>query len=103
MTTPAFEDVAAPTWAIRPGPARDLDQTHDLHREAFGRLDEAELVDAIRSGPDFLPELSLVAVAADGSVLGHILISRIGFEEDAYAVRGDVLSLAPLAVLPPHS
>jgi len=102
MTTTKFDEVAAPAWSIRPEQPLDLDQIHDLHREAFGRLDEAELVDAIRSGPDFIPELSLVAAAADGSVLGHVLISRIGFEEEEFAVRGDVLSLAPLAVLPPH-
>jgi putative acetyltransferase len=103
MTSTTFEEVAAPAWTIRPEQPLDLDQIHDLHREAFGRRDEAELVDAIRSGPDFIPELSLVAAAADGSVLGHILVSRIGFEEEAYAIRGDVLSLAPLAVLPPYA
>ena len=103
MTTDTFEGVAAPAWTIRPEQPLDLDQIHDLHREAFGRRDEAELVDAIRSGPDFIPELSLVAAAADGSVLGHVLVSRIGFEEQAYAIRGDVLSLAPLAVLPPYT
>ncbi len=103
MTTSTFEEVAAPAWTIRPEQPLDLDQIHDLHREAFGRRDEAELVDAIRSGPDFIPELSLVAAAADGSVLGHVLMSRIGFEEEAYAIRGDVLSLAPLAVLPPYT
>ena len=103
MTTSTFEEVAAPAWTIRPEEPLDLDQIHDLHREAFGRRDEAELVDAIRSGPDFIPELSLVAVAADGSVLGHVLLSRIGFEEEAYGVRGDVLALGPLGVLPPHS
>ncbi len=103
MTTSSFEEVAAPAWTIRPEQPLDLDQIHDLHRVAFGRRDEAELVDAIRGGPDFIPELSLVAAAADGSVLGHVLISRIGFEEKEFAVRGDVLALAPLAVLPPHS
>ena len=103
MTTTTFEEVAAPAWTIRPEQPLDLDQIHDLHREAFGRRDEAELVDAIRTGPDFIPELSLVAAAADGSVLGHVLVSRIAFEEEEYAIRGDVLSLAPLAVLPPHS
>jgi putative acetyltransferase len=103
MTTDMFEGVAAPAWTIRPEQPLDLDQIHDLHREAFGRRDEAELVDAIRSGPDFIPELSLVAAAGDGSVLGHVLLSRIGFEEEAFAIRGDVLSLAPLAVLPPYA
>jgi len=103
MTTDTFERVAAPAWTIRPEQPLDLDQIHDLHREAFGRRDEAELVDAIRSGSDFIPDLSLVAAAVDGSVLGHVLMSRIGFEEEAYAIRGDVLSLAPLAVLPPYT
>jgi putative acetyltransferase len=102
MTTTTFEEVAATAWEIRPEQPLDLDQIHDLHREAFGRPDEAELVDAIRSGPDFIPELSLVAAAPEGSVLGHVLLSRIGFEEREFAVRGDVLSLAPLAVMPPH-
>ena len=44
-----------------------------------------------------------MAAAADGSVLGHVLVSRIGFEEEEYAVRGDVLALAPIAVLPPYA
>ena len=95
--------VQAPQWSIRPEQAIDLDQIHDLHRAAFGRPAEAELVDAIRSGPDFIPELSLVAVADDGSVLGHVLVSRVGFEPDEGGPRIDVLALAPLAVLPPHA
>jgi putative acetyltransferase len=103
MTARDFEGVAATEWAIRPEQPVDLDQIHELHREAFGRREEAELVDAIRTGKDFIPELSLVAAAADGSVLGHVLVSRIGFEEEAYDVRGDVLALAPIAVLPPHA
>lgn len=107
MSTMPVPDAAeltdAPSWSIRPEQPIDLDQIHDLHREAFHRPDEADLVDAIRSGPDFLPDLSLVAVANDGSVLGHILVSRVGFEPHAAdAVRSDALALAPLAVLPPH-
>ena len=102
MITPAFEEVAGPAWTIRTEQPLDLDQIHELHSQAFGRRDEAELVDAVRSGPDFIPELSLVAVAADGSVLGHILLSRIEFLEQS-GPRRDVLSLAPLAVLPPHN
>jgi putative acetyltransferase len=102
MATSTFDEVASAAWSVRPEQPLDLDQIHDLHRAAFGRPDEAELVDAIRSGPDFIPELSLVAAAADGSVLGHVLVSRIGFEEEAFAARGDVLALAPLAVLPPY-
>lgn len=95
--------VEAPSWSIRPELPVDLDQIHELHREAFRGPAEAELVDAIRAGSGFVPELSLVAVAADGSVLGHILMSIVAFDPDAEAsARRDVLALAPLGVLPPH-
>lgn len=96
-------EVEAAPWAIRAEHPIDLDLIHDLHRAAFRRAEEAELVDAIRSGPDFIPELSLVAATEDGSVLGHILVSRVTFlpDQDAEA-RQDALALAPLAVLPPH-
>jgi putative acetyltransferase len=96
-------DVTAPAWTIRPELPIDLDYIHELHRQAFTGSIEAELVDAIRSGPDFIPELSLVAVTADGSVLGHIMLSRIGLQpDDGTESQIDVLALAPLAVLPPH-
>ena len=91
------------TWSIRPELPMDIDQIHEMHRAAFRGAAEAELVDAVRAGAGFIPELSLVAVATDESVLGHILVSIIGFDPDAEgAPRRDVLALAPLAVLPPH-
>lgn len=95
--------VGAPSWTIRPEQPIDIDQIHDLHRTAFGGPAEAELVDAIRASGGFVPELSLVAVAGDGSVLGHVLISRVGFSPiEASEESAEVLALAPLAVLPPH-
>ena len=104
MTTGRDEAIDAPAWTIRPESPVDLDQIHELHREAFRRPEEPELVDAIRSGADFIPELSLVAVADDGSVLGHILLSCVGFApREESAVNLEVLALAPLAVLPPHA
>lgn len=103
MTTEARDLVDAPAWSIRPELPVDIDQINDVHREAFRGPAEAELVDAIRAGIGFIPELSLVAVAADGSVLGHVLISRVAFDPDEQgAPRRDALALAPLAVLPAH-
>lgn len=103
MTSIPPDEIVAPSWAIRPEQPVDLDQIHELHRAAFPGPVEAELVDAIRSGPDFLPDLSLVAATEDGSILGHVLVSRVRLETDApQAARIDVLALAPLAVLPPH-
>lgn len=103
-TTAAAPDlVPAPPWAVRPEMPLDLDQIHELHREAFRGPTEAELVDAIRAGPNFVAELSLVAATPDGSVLGHVLLSRIVFEpQTTDEVAADALVLAPLAVLLSH-
>jgi predicted N-acetyltransferase YhbS len=101
--TQTHELVEPAAWSVRPELPMDLDQIHDLHLQAFRGTDEAELVDAVRAGAGFVPELSLVAVATDGSVLGHILVSIVGFDPDENgAARRDILALAPLAVLPPY-
>ena len=103
MTTPVPDAVHAVAWTIRPEKPIDLDQIHDLHRAAFRGPSEAELVDAIRSSAAFVPELSLVAVTEDGSVLGHVLLSHIDLQPDeADAPQLTVLALAPIAVLPQH-
>jgi predicted N-acetyltransferase YhbS len=101
MTMTADPGIAAATWAIRPELPIDIDLVHELHRAAFPGSVEAELVDAIRSSPWYVPEGSLVAVTEDGSILGHVLISRVMLEHDG-APATEVLALAPLAVLPPH-
>jgi putative acetyltransferase len=103
MTMQSPDLVEPATWSIRPELPMDIDQIHELHREAFRGPAEAELVDAVRAGAGFVPELSLVAVAADESVLGHILVSVVGFDPDTDgSPRRGVLALAPLGVLPPH-
>ena len=104
MTTPSHPhavDTAA--WTIRLEQPIDLDQIHQLHRVAFAGPREAELVDAVRATASFVPELSLVAVTDDGSVIGHVLLSQIELQPDGDdAARQTVLALAPVAVLPPH-
>lgn len=104
MTTLTPHDaIEAPAWTIRPEQPIDLDQIHELHRAAFAGPAEAELVDTIRAGAYFLPELSLVAVTGDGSVLGHVLVSQVELHpRDEEAGPIPVLALAPIAVLPPH-
>ena len=102
MSTPSHP-VAAPAWTIRPEQPIDLDQVHDLYRASFPGPSTAELVDAVRSGADFLADLTLVAVTDDGSVLGHVLLTRVALQPDEDGEpRLDVLSLGPVAVLPPH-
>jgi putative acetyltransferase len=60
-----------------------------VEEAAFGRPDEADIVDTLRSDPAWA--LSLVA-EVDGSIVGHLLFSR-----------GDrAMTLGPLAVAPEH-
>lgn len=104
MTTTTPPEIDAPSWTTRLEHPVDIDQIHELHRAAFRGPHEAELVDAVRSGAAFVPELSQVAVTDEGSVLGHVLISRIDLQpDDEEQARLPVLALAPIAVLPQHA
>jgi putative acetyltransferase len=82
---------------IRPETAEDYAAIHEVNALAFGREVEARLVEALRRLPDFIPDLSLVAVEAD-RVVGHILFSPIVIETKDGAVPA--LALATLAVRP---
>ena len=85
---------------IRNETESDFDAIRTLNSQAFGQDGEGRLVDALRSGG--YAELSLVAMdttASDrGSVVGHILFSRIHIDCGDREVAA--LSLAPMAVLP---
>ncbi|QQP98036.1 GNAT family N-acetyltransferase [Lysobacter enzymogenes] len=70
-------------------------QTHALNCAAFGRADEADLVDRLRA--DGAVRLSLVAVEA-GEVVGHILFTELPTQVDGREV--DAVALAPMAVDP---
>jgi putative acetyltransferase len=65
---------------------------------AFGRPDEADLVDVLRE--EARPFLSLVAVDEGERVVGHILFTPVTIEG---AADGRLeLGLGPMAVLPAH-
>ena len=82
---------------IRPETAEDYAAIREVNLLAFGQEVEPRLVEALRRLPDFIPELSLVAVEA-GQVVGHILFSPIVIETKDGSVPA--LTLAPLAVRP---
>ena len=82
---------------IRPETAEDYAAIHEVNLLAFGQEVEPRLVEALRRLPDFIPELSLVAIEA-GQVVGHILFSPFVIETKDGTVPA--LTLAPLAVRP---
>jgi putative acetyltransferase len=66
-----------------------------IHEAAFGGLEEADLVDQLRTGGDVL--ISLVA-ELEGRIVGHVLFSRMWIETAGGLVSA--VALAPVAVLP---
>jgi putative acetyltransferase len=76
----------------------DIEAIRRVHREAFGRDEEADLVEALRTSEAYLPELSLVAEVG-GEVAGHVLLTRLGLEGCPVP---PLLALAPVAVRPEY-
>jgi putative acetyltransferase len=81
---------------IRPEKNEDLEAIQKVNTEAFGQKNEADLVEEVRKSNAFIPELSLVALL-DGTVVGHILFSKIKIQTKDSEVPA--LCLAPMAVL----
>jgi putative acetyltransferase len=79
---------------VRSERAGDHDAIRRVNELAFDGPAEADLVDALRGSDAWLPDLSLVA-EDDRDVVGHALFTIAGLDSSA-----EVLSLAPMAVLP---
>ena len=61
---------------VRPERPADIEAIRAVNDAAFGGVDEARIVDAIRGTPDWIDGGSLVANDGRGTVVGHLLISR---------------------------
>ncbi|MGW0791479.1 GNAT family N-acetyltransferase [Streptomyces sp. NPDC002911] len=86
-----------PRWRARPETAADRDAVHGVVAAAFPARDEADLVDTLRTDPGaWLPGLSYVAEAPDGSVAAHALLTRCRVGD------APALALAPVATAPAH-
>ena len=85
------------TWTTRAETPADVAAIRAVTVAAFPTAHEADLVEALRADPGaWIDGLSFVAVAADGTVAGHALLTRC-------LVGGEpALALAPCAVLPGH-
>lgn len=85
---------------IRREEARDGCAIYEVVKKAFASAEhtdgnEHELVNALREGEAYLPELSLVA-DIDRKIVGHIMFTKAEVGNTA------VLALAPLSVLPEY-
>jgi predicted N-acetyltransferase YhbS len=82
-------------YVLRPEVPKDFIEIATLQKLAFGRPNEAQLVERIRKSNRHIPQLSLVA-ELDAQIVGHILLSYVDLADRK------VLSLAPIAVHPEH-
>ncbi len=85
---------------IRKEEPRDYETIYYVVKDAFHSAEHADgneqdLVNALRKGEAFIPELSLVA-EIDGKIVGHIMFTKATVGENT------VLALAPLSVLPEY-
>lgn len=85
---------------IRKEDATDYEAVYSVVKCAFADAEHADgneqdLVNTLRKGDAFVPELSLVA-EADGKIVGHIMFTK------ATVDGKPVLVLAPLSVLPKY-
>ncbi|MFG2773981.1 GNAT family N-acetyltransferase [Streptomyces sp. NPDC048350] len=84
-------------WRTRPETAADARAVRDVVAAAFGSTAEADLVDALREDARaWLPGLSIVAEAPDGSVAAHALITR------CHVDGAPAAALAPVSVAPAY-
>lgn len=85
---------------IRKEEPKDYEIIYSVVKDAFDSAEhsdgnEQDLVNALRKGEAFIPDLSLVA-EINGKIVGHIMFTRAKVGEDT------VLVLAPLSVLPEY-
>ncbi len=79
---------------LRRETAGDVGVVDDVHRTAFGRAVEADLVHALRADRGWVPALSLVAEDGAGRVVGHVVgtLGRVG--------AAPAVGIGPLGVRP---
>ena len=83
---------------LRPEEANDIETIFDLNSQAFGRNNEAKVVNLLRCKKTFIPALSIVAIK-ENQLVGHILFTLVEIV-DKQAKKYQSLALAPVAVHP---
>ncbi len=85
--------------SIRMARSKEYKQIFEVVSKAFKQDNEARLVEALRKAPSFVPELELIALSKK-AIIGHILFTKVIIKGETKEF--EVLSLAPLSVLPSH-
>ncbi|AXG81061.1 bifunctional class I SAM-dependent methyltransferase/N-acetyltransferase [Streptomyces paludis] len=86
---------AMTAWTARPETNDDIAAIRAIHLGAFPTAGEADIVDLLRADPKaWIDGLSFVAEAADGTPVGHALLTR------CHVDGAPALALAPCGVLP---
>jgi putative acetyltransferase len=75
--------------------SRELASIRAVNTAAFGRSDEADLVDQLRAG---LYVLASHVAEADGRIVGYLMFSRMSIDASDACIPA--AALAPVAVLP---
>lgn len=84
---------------IRAEQPTDAESVFRLQIEAFGgREEESKMAERVRASEGYIPELSLIAIEKDGSLIGHALFSKAEVVDED--LRYDVVVLGPIAVQP---
>ncbi len=81
-------------WTTRAERAGDEAAVRAVNAAAFGRDDESDLVDALRTDPAWIPELAILTLSPDGRPVGYTLMTRCHVGETP------ALCLGPCAVVP---
>ncbi|GAB4578042.1 MAG: hypothetical protein Fur0022_07740 [Anaerolineales bacterium] len=84
-------------WTLREETPEDTAGVRKVEELAFGRPDEADIVDGIRARGGVT--LSLVVVEGD-EIIGHVLFSPVTIADGKRVVEG--VGMGPVAVLPSH-
>ncbi len=82
---------------IRPETSNDIPAVRLVHEAAFGRPDEADIVDRLR---DFAGSYFALVAVDDEEIIGHIAFSPITMSPPQPSLSA--LGLAPMAVLPAY-
>lgn len=84
-------------FVIRPAQPEDRAAIREVEERAFGRPDEADLVERLVADGDAVVEL---VAERHGDIRGHVLFSRLQVEDGGRRIAA--VALAPVAVSPDH-